>query len=79
MSRPHVVFPGNLQGRNVREVGPKGACLVSVEEGHVVEIVDLTFDVVRWAVLDVNVEASGSTVDVVDLMRQALAQKSGKR
>ena len=72
--RPHVVFPGNLQGRNVREVGPKGACLVSVEEGQVVEVADVTFDVVRWAVIDVNVEASGSTVDVVDLMRQALAQ-----
>ena len=26
--RPHVVFPGNLQGRHVREAGPKGACLV---------------------------------------------------
>ena len=72
--RPHVVFPGNLQGRHVRESGPKGACLVTVEEGQVVDVASLTFDVVRWAVLDVNVEAAGSTVDVIDLMRQALAQ-----
>ena len=72
--RPHVVFPGNLQGRHVREVGPKGACLVTVDEGQVVDVAALTFDVVRWAVLDVDVEAAGSTVDVVDLMRQALAQ-----
>lgn len=72
--RPHVVFPGNLQGRHVREVGPKGACLVTVEEGQVVDVAALTFDVVRWAVLDVDVEAAGSKVDVVDLMRHALAQ-----
>ena len=72
--RPHVVFPGNLQGRHVREVGPKGACLVSVEDGQVVEVAALSFDVVRWAVLDVDVEVAGSTVDVVDLMRQALAR-----
>ena len=72
--RPHVVFPGNLQGRHVREIGPKGACLVTVEVGEVVEVAPLTFDVVRWAVLDVDVAAAGSTDDVVDLMRQALEQ-----
>ena len=72
--RPHVVFPGNLQGRHIREVGPKGACLVTVEEGQVVEVAALTFDVVRWAVLDVDVEPAGNTVDVIDLMRQALAK-----
>ena len=72
--RPHVVFPGNLQGRNVREVGPKGACMVTVEEGQIVDVAALTFDVVRWAVLDVGVESASSKVDVIDLMRQALAQ-----
>ena len=72
--RPHVVFPGNLQGRHVREAGPKGACLVTVEAGEVVEVAALIFDVVRWAVLDVDVAVAGSTVDIVDLMRQALAQ-----
>jgi DNA repair exonuclease SbcCD nuclease subunit len=74
--RPHVVFPGNLQGRHVREIGPKGACLVSVEEGEVVEVAALTFDVVRWAVLDVDVASAGSTIDVIDLMRDALVQGS---
>ena len=72
--QPHVVFPGNLQGRHVREVGPKGAFLVTVDERQVEQVVALTFDVVRWAVLDVDVEAAGHTADVVDLMQQALAQ-----
>lgn len=72
--RPHVVFPGNLQGRHVRETGPKGACLVTVEEGEVVDLATIGFDVVRWSVLDVDVTAAGSTADVVDLMRDAVAQ-----
>ena len=36
--RPHIVFPGNLQGRHVRETGAKGATLVAVESGEVVEL-----------------------------------------
>ena len=72
--QPHVVFPGNLQGRHVREAGPKGASLVTVEDGEVIEVAELAFDVVRWAVLDVDVGAAGSTNDVVDRIRQVLEQ-----
>ena len=72
--RPHVVFPGNLQGRHIRETGSKGAFLVTVEAGEVVDVEALTLDVVRWAVLDVDVAAAASTDDVVDLMRKALEQ-----
>ena len=71
--QPHVVFPGNLQGRHVRETGPKGASLVTVEDGEVVEVAALAFDVVRWTVLDVDVASAGSTDDVLDQMRQALS------
>ena len=76
--QPHVVFPGNLQGRHVREAGPKGASLVTVEDGEVIEVAELAFDVVRWAVLDVDVGAAGSTNDVVDRIRQGLEQGAGE-
>jgi DNA repair protein SbcD/Mre11 len=32
---PLVVFPGNIQGRSIREQGAKGAVLVTVEDGRV--------------------------------------------
>ena len=32
---PWIVFPGNLQGRHIRETGPKGAALVTVTDGKV--------------------------------------------
>jgi len=44
---PMVVFPGNLQGRHIRETGPKGATLVSFVD-HEPSIEQLTFDIVRW-------------------------------
>ena len=31
---PFVVYPGNIQGRNIRETGEKGAVLVSVSDGR---------------------------------------------
>lgn len=32
---PLVIFPGNLQGRSIREQGARGAVLVSVEDGRI--------------------------------------------
>jgi len=29
---PYIVFPGNLQGRSIRECGPKGAVIVTVQD-----------------------------------------------
>ena len=70
--RPHVVFPGNLQGRHIRETGPKGSFLVTVEEGEVTELVQLQADVVRWALVSVPVDGCDRTVDVIDRVRDAI-------
>lgn len=72
--RPHVVFPGNLQGRHIREVGPKGAFLVTVEEGEVTELVQLQADVVRWTLISVSVDGCDRTVDVIDRVRDAIEE-----
>jgi len=72
--RPHVVFPGNLQGRHIRETGPKGAYVVTVEDGEVAELALFHADVVRWAVIPVTVDGCGRTVDVVDAVRDAIEE-----
>ncbi len=53
---PHIVFPGNLQGRNIREDGPRGAVLVEVQDGEVAALTRLDLDVVRWARVAVAVD-----------------------
>lgn len=70
--RPHVVFPGNLQGRHIRETGRKGAYLVTVEEDEIVELLPVPADVVRWGLLSVAVDDCSQTTEVVDRVRTAI-------
>ncbi len=53
---PWIVYPGNVQGRNPRETGPKGAMRVTVEDGRVVAVEPVALDAARWAHERVDVE-----------------------
>ena len=52
---PWIVFPGNVQGRHIREEGSKGASLVRVEGGRVADVAHHALDVLRWRRLVVEV------------------------
>jgi exonuclease SbcD len=52
---PWIVFPGNLQGRQVRESGPKGATLVTVRDRRVATVDHRILDVFRWCPIEVSV------------------------
>ena len=73
---PYVVFPGNVQGRTIRETGAKGAVLVDVADGEVALVERVELDVIRWARLDVNCAGAGMD-DAEDLLRSALAGVHG--
>lgn len=45
---PHIVYPGNTQGRNPRETGPKGCFVVDVSATGAVDLTFVPLDVVRW-------------------------------
>lgn len=51
--QPPIVFPGNLQGRNIRETGAKGAVIVHVRDG-IATIRQQELDVLRWASVEVG-------------------------
>lgn len=70
--KPHVVFPGNLQGRHARETGAKGASLVTVEDGDIVELTMVPCDVVRWAVLSISLADAERFGDVIDRIHDAV-------
>jgi DNA repair protein SbcD/Mre11 len=70
--RPHVAFCGNLQGRHIRESGPKGASLVSIEGGQVEEVAPLHVDAVRWTHLLVPVDHCGTAANAIDLIRETI-------
>ena len=70
--RPHVIFPGNLQGRHIRETGPKGAYLITVEDGALTQALPVPGDVVRWARLLVPVDGCARMTQAVDRVRAAI-------
>ncbi|WP_414896476.1 metallophosphoesterase family protein [Roseateles sp.] len=69
---PWVVFPGNLQGRHIREAGPRGAVLVTASEAGIQSVERLIVDVLRWERLHVDVSAAADLPAVVALVGQAL-------
>jgi DNA repair protein SbcD/Mre11 len=52
---PWIVYPGNLQGRSIRECGEKGAVIVEVADGVVSEVRRVVTDGARWAEVFVDV------------------------
>ena len=62
---PHVIFPGNLQGRNIREAGAKGAVLVTVEDGRVASIERVIVDEARWSSLTIDVTGLDDLIGVL--------------
>jgi exonuclease SbcD len=70
---PYIVFPGNLQGRNIRECGAKGALLVRVENAAVAGVAFAPCDAVRWARVAVDVADCAALHDVEARARDALA------
>jgi len=69
---PHVVFPGNLQGRHVRETGSKGCSLVTVEDGRIAAVEHRPLCVLRWAVRDVDAGGAATPDDVLGRVREAI-------
>jgi exonuclease SbcD len=71
---PWIVFPGNLQGRHARETGPKGATLVTVESGQVVDVDAIPLDVVRFTTCEVDASAMRDRDEVVGTVAQRFAE-----
>jgi DNA repair exonuclease SbcCD nuclease subunit len=69
---PHVIFPGNLQGRHMRETGAKGATLVTTHNQTIASAVHRPLDEVRWSRVKVDVSDASVGDDVLDLARAEL-------
>lgn len=71
---PWIVFPGNLQGRHIREAGARGAMLVMADESGIHSVERLLVDVLRWQLIDVDASAVTTLNEVVRLVGQAFEQ-----
>ncbi len=69
-----IAYPGNIQGRHIRETGPKGCLIVHVDDNLAANPVFEPLDVLRWEVARVGLEDAGSLSDALDLVGDALSQ-----
>ena len=72
-NEPLVVFAGNVQGRHIRETGPKGCLLATIHPDQRIEPVFQRLDQVRWergcvdvAELETESDVLGRTAEMFD-------------
>ncbi len=70
---PWVVFPGNLQGRHIRETGARGALLVTAEDERIIAVDRLYTDVLRWHRMEVDVSAADDLASAVHVVGREFA------
>ena len=68
---PWIVYPGNLQGRSIRECGERGAVIVEVTDGAIANVRRVVTDHARWA--EITVDASAHD-DQTSLLRAVEAE-----
>lgn len=71
-SRPLIEFPGNTQGRHVRETGAKGCLIVHVDSDLNMTKEFHALDVCRWARVEVNCQGVGARDELLERVEQEL-------
>ncbi|MBF0203230.1 MAG: DNA repair exonuclease [Desulfamplus sp.] len=76
---PWIVFAGNCQGRDIRETGPRGCYLVTVNDSLYVENVQqYNLDVVRWQMLEINLTGITDVSEMLGLVNQSMINAVSK-
>jgi len=55
--KPYIIFPGNIQGRHIRETGAKGCYLVTFNDNREAQLEFKPLDVFRWEAITVNLDS----------------------
>ena len=72
---PMILFPGNIQGRHIKETGAKGVTLVTVNEGHIIEFEERELDVLRWSICEVDLSECESKDTIYEQVRSAMEKE----
>jgi DNA repair exonuclease SbcCD nuclease subunit len=67
-----IAYPGNPQGRHIRETGPKGCLLVHVDDAQSATTEFRPLDVLRWEVLSIPLGDAEDLSEVLQRVDQAL-------
>jgi len=71
---PWVVYPGNTQGRHIRETGAKGCVLITVEDDELTHQA-VALDVMRWATLSLDISNLADTEALLEAAMRGLQRQ----
>jgi len=81
-AEPWIVFPGNTQGRHIRETGPKGCMLVTVDSSNRTTAEFRPLDVLRWEHCRVDLRNAQDVDDALEAasaaIRKSLDERDGR-
>ncbi len=70
---PHVVYSGNTQGRHVKETGPKGCYIVTVDDDLETSACEfIALDSVRWENLQIDCSGMTTEHELLEAIRNRL-------
>ena len=72
---PYVVYPGCLQGRHVRESGPKGCMVVDLADGAITGVEPVDLQAMQWTRLEVVL---GGDEEDADAVLEVVAERFGE-
>ncbi len=73
-SDPLVVFSGNIQGRHIRESGPKGCYIVTVDDRSESSLEFYSLDVFRWEQCELDITTVKRDDEILDLLSTELSR-----
>jgi DNA repair exonuclease SbcCD nuclease subunit len=79
---PFAVYPGNTQGRNIREHGEKGCFLIRVGDDREVDVEFHPTDMIRWEEAELpihNLQSEQDLMDALDHLLSNILQKTSGR
>jgi DNA repair exonuclease SbcCD nuclease subunit len=69
-----IAYPGNLQGRHIRETGPRGALLIEADGHDITSVERVEVDVLRWHVLTVAIDTAPNSREALSLAQQGMSR-----
>ncbi len=71
-----IVFPGNIQGRFIRETGDKGCTLVEVIDKQVISVNHCSLDVMRWLECQADISGLDTPAEVLTRVKDEVADQT---
>jgi DNA repair exonuclease SbcCD nuclease subunit len=72
---PWIIFPGNIQGRHIRETGPKGCTIVTIDDGKIISVDQRDLDILRWCSCTVSALDADTPDGILERVREEVLKE----